>query len=646
MTMRKQLLDAHGQPIVLGKELGKGGEGSVFEIQNHPKLAAKVYFKELDQTKSNKIISMTEHANEKLLALSAWPISPIFSEKSKLMGFTMSKLTGHRPIYELYSPKLRLQEFPKADWRFLIHAAINTARAFSTMHALGHVVGDVNHGNIFVASDATMRFIDTDSFQIYLKNQYWHCEVGVSTHQPAEMQGLLSYKAIIRTPNQDCFGLAVLIFQLLFLARHPFSGRFAGKEDMPIEKAISEFRFAYAANTTSTQMSPPPASLPITSLTPTLQNYFHRAFAKESVGAAVGLRPTADDWIAALQELSQNLKKCSSNASHYYLSSLSECPWCDIEAKSGTLLFPISFTTDNPLIDIPALWKKILAANDTGDLFSLPNPSQYYFKPSFEAQQIKEKLNTLTKQSLVIFAIISLATCWLGFVFLLFLPLIICLFRFCYTFLKQALTKSIREEYETAKANWQHLETFWKQLAQKDAILKTRKHLTTLKSQYDSLNTIKQQKLKNLSQTYKQKILNKHLIASADISGIGSGRKATLQSYGIETAADIERSRLKVIPGFGSVLITRLLNWRAECEKSIPANLNHAPTQADISVIDQEIVALRRKQELELSQGYQQLTLLNKQLLEIKTQVKPQAEEAASYLAQCLANADLLALKL
>lgn len=76
----------------------------------------------------------------------------------------MPRLTNHKPIFGLYSPKIRLQEFPKADWRFLIHAAINTARACSVIHEAGHVIGDVNHGNLFVASDATVQFIDRDSF--------------------------------------------------------------------------------------------------------------------------------------------------------------------------------------------------------------------------------------------------------------------------------------------------------------------------------------------------------------------------------------------------------------------------------------------------------------------------------------------------
>ena len=138
----------------------------------------------------------------------------------------MHKLKNYKPLFELYSPKLRLQTFPKADWRFLIHAATNTARAFSVIHEAGHVIGDVNHGNLLVAEDATVKFIDTDSFQISSRaSTNGGVRLGATTHQPPEMQGHSTYNGLVRTPNHDNFGLAAVIFQILCLCQtHPFSG--------------------------------------------------------------------------------------------------------------------------------------------------------------------------------------------------------------------------------------------------------------------------------------------------------------------------------------------------------------------------------------------------------------------------------------
>ena len=48
--------------------------------------------------------------------------------------------------------------------------------------------------------------------------------------------------------DHDRFGLAVLIFHLLMMGRHPFSGVYLDKGDMPLEKAIREGRFAPRAS--------------------------------------------------------------------------------------------------------------------------------------------------------------------------------------------------------------------------------------------------------------------------------------------------------------------------------------------------------------------------------------------------------------
>src|SRR5258708_20167963 len=119
----------------------------------------------------------------------------------------MPRICGDRPAFKLYSPKLRLQELHSAGWAFLIHAAANAARAFAVIHEGGHVIGDVNHGNLVVAADATVKLIDCDSFQVTAGRQRWYCDVGVSTHQPPEFQALTTYHHTLRTPNHTTFDL-------------------------------------------------------------------------------------------------------------------------------------------------------------------------------------------------------------------------------------------------------------------------------------------------------------------------------------------------------------------------------------------------------------------------------------------------------
>ena len=142
----------------------------------------------------------------------------------------------------------------------LVRTAKNLAAAFYIIHKYGYVIGDVNEGNILVTKKACVRLIDCDSFQVQTRDTIYHCEVGVAQFTPPELQKSKDFK-MLRTRNHDNFGLAILIFLLLFMGRHPFSGVYKGTDDMPIERAIAEFRFAFGRSAALKAMSPPPNSV-------------------------------------------------------------------------------------------------------------------------------------------------------------------------------------------------------------------------------------------------------------------------------------------------------------------------------------------------------------------------------------------------
>jgi hypothetical protein len=60
----------------------------------------------------------------------------------------------------------------------------------------------------------------------------------------------------------------------------------------------------------------------------------------------------------------------------------------------------------------------------------------------------------------------------------------------------------------------------------------------------------------------KTRYLRLHLIADADIPGIGVARKQVLAMHGIQTADDIEEHRISDIKGFGVLLKNSLLCWK------------------------------------------------------------------------------------
>ena len=86
-----------------------------------------------------------------------------------------------------------------------------------------------------------------DSFQVSADGKTYRCEGGFPEYTPPELQGV-AFRDVDRAQDHDCFGLAIVIFQLLFMGRHPFSGAYLGAGEMPLERAIREFRFAYGVN--------------------------------------------------------------------------------------------------------------------------------------------------------------------------------------------------------------------------------------------------------------------------------------------------------------------------------------------------------------------------------------------------------------
>jgi DNA-binding helix-hairpin-helix protein with protein kinase domain len=360
MSTLRQFYDISSRPVILEKQIGSGGEGAVYSIQSEPNSVAKIYHQPVSPQKEAKLSGMVACANPQLTGIAAWPTQTLSAvPNGPLYGIVIPKVSNHKEIHHLYGPAHRKRDFPKADWAFLIQAARNIASAFKVIHAHGHVVGDVNQSGIFISEQATCRLIDCDSFQIKLGRDTYFCEVGVPLFTPPELQGS-PFRGILRTPNHDNFGLALLCFHLLFMGRHPFAGRFSGTEDMPIEKAISEFRFAFGNGATAKLMAPPPSSLPFTSVSPVVAQLFERAFSKEA--AERGNRPKAGEWVQTLEEFQRGLFTCHRNSIHKYYRGLGSCPWCQMEQTNALFFFLSTVTVPvGSTFDIKAIWSRIEA---------------------------------------------------------------------------------------------------------------------------------------------------------------------------------------------------------------------------------------------------------------------------------------------
>ncbi|WP_457588923.1 hypothetical protein [Ensifer canadensis] len=346
------IVSSDGRRLTLGNLLAKGGEGAVHHIVEAPDLVAKIYLRGKADERREKVEAMVSARLHQTTSFVAFPVDTLKSQRGEFLGFTMNKVDGFKSVHDLYGPASRKTEFPTADANFLVRSAINLARAIASVHAMGCVIGDINHSGVLVSEKALVTLIDSDSFQFRSQSKLYRCLVGVPEYTPPELQGALLDKTD-RMPNHDNFGLAVLLFQLLYLGRHPFAGRYRGNGDMDIRKAIGEGRFAYSERRAETMMEPPP-------YVPGLDNYgkdLGRAFetAFRLPPKDINGRPLASEWVALLTSVEAGLKTCAADRAHSYAGSLSSCPWCSIERSMGRSLFVAQYSPTAPIMDIGQL---------------------------------------------------------------------------------------------------------------------------------------------------------------------------------------------------------------------------------------------------------------------------------------------------
>jgi DNA-binding helix-hairpin-helix protein with protein kinase domain len=634
--------DNSGTPIVLGSEIGKGGEGSVYEIPSNPKLVAKIYHGPIKPIHAEKLAAMVTTGTPDVLKVAAWPVS-ILQSNGKTVGLLMPKFDrSNKPIHELYGPKTRLREFPTANWGFLIHVATNMARGFAAVHNAGHIIGDVNHGNMLVSSKGTTAFIDCDSFQIRSNGRVFLCEVGVPTYTPPELQNR-PFNSIQRTANHDAFGLAVLVFHLLFMGRHPFAGRFSGKGDMDIEKAISEFRFPFGRSAAQMMMSPPPNSLLLNQVSQAIANGFEKAFSPDAVKGIP--RPTATEWLSILSQASKELTRCKTNPVHVFFSHLSSCPWCNIESR-GIVLFvefgPI-FTTS---LNVDQSWRKISSLPPLGvlrQITALHNQGLSVL-PTPESEALGRQRRRRIGIGIITVIVTVLIAATLVPNGAVSLGLILGSIFFAYKF-PQPLQKQKEIALGTFKSyqqRFQNLQNSYAAECSDQSFVSKSQELSQLRNQYNALPVERKRKLQQLEVNKYQLQLLRHLdkfgVQDAVISGIGPGRKQMLISYGVDSAADVTAASLDQVPNIGPKLAANILAWRTRLERTFKFDASEPVDKKEIEKIDRELRAKSRQLEQSVSRCAQEAAVSHATILAKRKTYLDQLESAVRQLAQAEEN--------
>lgn len=605
-----QYQDRFGQPLVLGRVLGQGGEGQVHEVQGQPTIAAKLYASPIGTQRQRKIQLMPDLATADLLKVCAWPISPIMNGARAVVGFTMPRVTleDARPIHDLTNPGSRHQHYPKADWRFLIYAARNLAAAFATIHRHGQIIGDANPNNIYVARNSTVLIIDTDSFQFSVGREQFLCGVGTTEYTAPELQGV-GVGGVALTENHDNFALATYIFQLIVgMGHYPgASVPMPGSPYVDLGEAIRLHHFAWGPRGPTLGLRPPPKTPRLDIVPPDMGVMFEQAFGPSA------RRPSAGDWVQALDRLLAELKACTLNAAHVHYGH--RCPWCELEREQRIYFKSVGLASAPPIPTAAHSPGSIDTQRILQQIRGVPAPNV----PPIDRPHLKKpvKRHPLVRTALALSGVVSLI---LGFT--LFLdPLFFTgpswvLGCFCLGVGGLLLSRSdgrgdpeilqkisaIDSQIATLLATYEQCRAH----SNFQAVLKELEEIhLRLMDRPKLLNRRQDELRRSYAQHLVERELQRHVLTPGLVPGVGEKRVQLLRQRGIRTALDVDQ-RIRHVPGIGVKYADELLSWRRELERSVKpaAQLPPSLLEATRRQVDEDLKDLTNK----LLQGPARLT--------------------------------------
>ena len=319
--------DTRGNRIRLGAEVGSGGEGAVYRVQGNRRQVAKIWHDPTSRA-GEKIAVMVRQRPAAATATHgggmfgvgrsrahlpfAWPDDVLRDDAGRIVGFLMPyfDLSQFRESQAFFNPAARRRTERELGASFddshLLQMARNLAEAVRQIHAAGHVIGDVNEKNVLVNARSEVIIVDIDAIQISDPNsgRLYRCTVGREDYTPPRLQGV-RFSEIDRGPNDDLFGLAVLIFKLVMGGYHPYMSRIAPDDEDAVTELGEKIRNGYFPynedNTVPDDYKQPVAQYQENwdNLRQEIKHLFCEAFDPFLLRTGTG-RPGPEDWIRAL----------------------------------------------------------------------------------------------------------------------------------------------------------------------------------------------------------------------------------------------------------------------------------------------------------------------------------------------------------
>ena len=202
--------------ILIQNKLGDGGEGTVYETNTD--YVAKIYFPNRNTPRrKEKIQRMLAHPIQ--YPGICWPVSWLQNQQGQFVGYLMPRAKGLTLNEKLFSsPKSKY--FP-LNWKKhdIVKLCIEILERIRYLHHRNVLLGDLQPDNIVVGeTPEEVFFVDTDSYQI----EGFPSGVGRDSFTAPEIHGK-HFELFLRTPEQERFALAVLLFMCMLPGKHPYT---------------------------------------------------------------------------------------------------------------------------------------------------------------------------------------------------------------------------------------------------------------------------------------------------------------------------------------------------------------------------------------------------------------------------------------
>jgi DNA-binding helix-hairpin-helix protein with protein kinase domain len=316
------------------RPIGRGGQAVVYATETDPSLAVKLYHEPAADIE-RRLDGMLRLARpEDFLTRDAathpelaWPSALVRDVRDRqVIGYAMRRVAqpDFFPLGVLFSHPHRREAMQEMSWRFLVGVSRNLACLAAALHERDLVLGDVSHANVVVSRHGYLTFLDCDSMQFVAPHsgERFPCLVMTAEYAAPE---LLRNGHVDRTASSDTFSLALLVCRLLLVGDHPFMG--VRKYSQADESGTADnIRDGYSYLVRPEEIGVPDDHFHPSLLPPRLHGLAVRTFGDGH--SDPGARPSAADWLAALDDAQSSLTVCSAQRLHVFSGHLASCPWC------------------------------------------------------------------------------------------------------------------------------------------------------------------------------------------------------------------------------------------------------------------------------------------------------------------------------